>query len=58
MGWCLVLAEGMFEGGIIKNGQQDDDVGDEMLYSWDNSMYGVEDDPPDDVPEMEEVEGP
>ena len=54
--WSWLDAEGMFEG-IIEHGRQDDDVDDALACSWDDSLHGVEDDPSDDVPEMEEEEG-
>ena len=46
----------MFEG-IIENGRQDDDVGGAVSYSWDDSLYGADDELEDDVLEMEEVVG-
>ena len=54
--WSWLDAEDMFEG-IIANGRHDDDVDDAASYSWDDSLYGADDELEDDVPEMEEVVG-
>ena len=54
--WSWLDAEDMFEG-IIANGRHDDDVDDAASYSWDDSLYGADDELEDDVPEMKEVVG-